>query len=176
MYLCDLCTSPFRSEIDLALRNHEAQSRIINRFMEKFGVKLKDTFRKKLKRHEKHMNKTAEGMVVIESQPGMPTTHATLEKFAQSLLEIGSKRLDEHPEDVTIPDVIQAQRLLIERSRVKVQEDSLRLAVAKMFGGVGSGPLEPIEAVEAPSSILPDGKESYAPNNSNGETRSATGV
>lgn len=99
-------------------------------------------------RHYKHMNATAERPIIIEPQPGVSINRPTLEKFAQRLLEIGDKRLDEHPGDVTIPDVIQAQRLLIERSKVKVQEDSLRLAVAKMFGGIGPGSIEPIEAVE----------------------------
>ncbi|MBI5357041.1 hypothetical protein HZB78_05555 [Candidatus Collierbacteria bacterium] len=94
------------------------------------------------------MDKTSRLPVIIEGNPGIPTTRVTMEKFAQRLLEIGDKKLTQHPEEVTIPDVIQAQRLLIERSRVKVQEDSLRLAVAKMFGGVGPGPIEPIEAVE----------------------------
>lgn len=169
MYLCDICTSPFRSEIDVALRNHEVKARIVDRYMKKFGVTKEDTFRKRLRKHLEHMNKTAEGMVVIEAQPGMPTTHATLEKFAQRLLEIGDKRLDEHPENVTIPDVIQAQRLLIERSRVKVQEDSLRLAVAKMFGGIGPGSIEPIEAVE-------EIKELEGENHAVSEVATATGV
>ncbi|MBI4335826.1 MAG: hypothetical protein HY589_04140 [Candidatus Omnitrophica bacterium] len=159
MYLCDICTSPFRLEIDTALRNHEMMIRVIRRYKDKFGVKLEETFRKRLQTHAKHMNRNAEGLVVIESQPGVGARRATLEKFAQKLLEIGDKRLDEHPERVTIPDVIQAQRLLIERSRVKVQEDSLRLAVAKMFGGVGPGPTEPIEAIEEPAPSLLSGEE-----------------
>lgn len=154
MYLCDICTSPYRSEIDRSLRHHEVKARIIERFMKKFGVRLEDTFRKRLKVHFEHMDKTANAPLVIEAQPGVPTTRISLESFAQRLLEIGNKKLDKHPETVTIPDVIQAQRLLVERSRVKVQEDSLRLAVAKMFGGVGSGPIEPIESLETGSETV----------------------
>ena len=148
MVLCDLCLSPYRSDIERSLRNNERKITLVRRYMTKFNVTLEDTFRKKLQRHEAHMDRTSKLPVIIEGNPGIPTTRVTMEKFAQRLLEIGSLRIAQHPEEVTIPDVIQAQRLLVERSKVKVQEDSLRLAVAKMFGGVGAGPTEPITAVE----------------------------
>jgi hypothetical protein len=71
-------------------------------------------------------------------QPGV-----TIESFAQKLLEMGSIKVQQmNPDEVALKDVIAAQKLLIEKQKVKLTEDQMMLQMAKLFGPQVPEPIE----------------------------------
>lgn len=84
------------------------------------------------------MDKAPNSLIVMKNsqQSGHILSRVNLEHFAQRLLEIGDQMIREKPERVKLHDVISSQKLLLEQKRLRVSEDSLRLAVAQIFGGV----------------------------------------
>jgi hypothetical protein len=94
-----------------------------------------------LRTHITNRHKPADVIIVPQGE-----RRASVESFAQKLLDIGQARIDTDPSKVQIKDVISAQKLLIEKSKLKLGEASLMLNMAKMFGGFGEP--EPIEGEE----------------------------
>lgn len=69
--------------------------------------------------------------------------NATLESFAQRLLDLGMQKAETmSPDQVKMKDVIAGQKLLIEKQKVKLTEDSMILKMAELFGPGVTGLIE----------------------------------
>ena len=65
-------------------------------------------------------------------------TPATVENYAKGVLALGMKMLKNHPEEFRPADVIAAQKLLIDKRKIELQESSLKDSIARLFGGIGT--------------------------------------
>jgi len=128
---CDVCLSPYRREIEAAIKHGQSQFSVASRYQKYFNCGLM-TLRAKLSRHKvKHLGKFTNLIQVPES--GMSRT--SIEALAQGLLDIGIRIVNENPDKVTMRDVIASQKLIFDARRVQLSEDSFKLAMARFFGG-----------------------------------------
>jgi hypothetical protein len=131
---CDVCLSPIRMEIENLLENRVSQREIAIRYASKFlcGV---NTLRAKLSRHKnKHLGMFG-NLRQQDSSESYRMTTTSLEAMGDSLLKIGSKIIKEQPEKVNLRDVVSLQKLLLDRQRMSASNDSLKLSMARFFGG-----------------------------------------
>ena len=131
--VCRICVSPYRDEIDTALQGDKVnKSDIARKYAPLFETSEKN-FYQSLTRHidKKHSKSN-----VVVLSPNGAVKMATVESFAQKLLEIGDTMANESPEKVSMKDVIAAQRLVIEKAKLKMGETELMLKVAEIFGGI----------------------------------------
>ena len=126
----------------------------------------------KVRRHRRHLEQAKQIEVIklpdASPQPKMP--RVSMEQFAQRMLKIGYKALDfleSHPLQIKMQDVIASQRLLIEKQKLSIHEDALKLCMARFFGGF-SQPKEDLQEGEEvndpklpkpPGALLPADKE-----------------
>jgi hypothetical protein len=145
-YNCALCHSPYREEIEKQWTSKKVPRTVIfNSYISKLPIKPSfGNFYGMVRRHikEKHgasnitMIQFQKDSVVV--QPGV-----TIESFAQKLLEMGSIKVQQmNPDEVALKDVIAAQKLLIEKQKVKLTEDQMMLQMAKLFGPQVPEPIE----------------------------------
>lgn len=169
---CDICLSPYRTEIEAMINAHIPQIEIAKKYLDKFpGCTKVQSLRRKVSRHIRHLDK-ARNFNVIKLPDDSPHAHmprVSMEQFAQRMLEIGSKALDFYelcPSKIKLADVIATQRLLVEKQRLSIHEDALKLAMARFFGGFPV-PKDSIEGEiineprfpKSPGAILPRDKE-----------------
>ena len=169
---CEICTSPYRSEMESLLRAKEPMMNIARKYLDKFkGCTKVNSLMAKIRRHKAHLEQARQIAAVRlpDDSPHEGMSRVSMEQFAQRMLKIGNKALnwyEQFPHLVKLQDVIAAQRLLIEKQRLSIHEDALKLAMARFFGGfpVSKDSIEG-EIVndprlpQPPGAILPGDKE-----------------
>ena len=142
---CRICASPHRREIE-SLVGEVPVSELARKYQPVFGCGL-DALDASIRRHTKGKHKLSKIMEVI-MHPSTPTDKAVnLEGFAQSLLEIANVNMMEDPSKIKVRDALAAQKLLIEKQKVKIGETALMMSMAKLFGGFPDAPILPGEEV-----------------------------
>lgn len=160
---CDICVSPWRGQIESAIDAHMLRKDICAKYMQYFpGCNVPVSFLQKINIHIKHRSRAANIMSFAASGGvGNPSeSRASLESLAQKLLVLGDKAVDlmmNDPSKVDMKDVLTAQKLLIDKKKVRVQEDALKLGMAKFLGGFEDPDIEEGEVIdESKISILPE--------------------
>lgn len=82
-------------------------------------------------------------LVVQTDKSGSSKT--SVEALAAGLLKIGMMIVERYPDQVKLRDVISSQKLLLDKAKLSSQENALKLAMARFFGGF---PLEPVKSDE----------------------------
>lgn len=77
---------------------------------------------------------------IINPGVGVKNTGRDIEGFAAKMLEIGNDLVNNSPDKITMGQVIASQRLLLEKKKLKLDEQQMLIGMAKMFGGF-SGPV-----------------------------------
>lgn len=129
--LCRVCVSPYRSEIETMLRSPVK----IGTITSKYAPLMKctpDQLYYSLKAHIKNRHAPSKAILLAESGQ----SRATLDNFAQKLLEIGTNMIETDPSKVKLADVISAQKAVTDRQKLKLGESELMLKVARLFGGL----------------------------------------
>jgi len=170
---CEICTHPHRSEIEALLRASEPMMEIARKYLDKFeGCNKVRSLMEKIRRHKRHLEQARQIVAVKlpDDSPHESMSRVSMEQFAQRILKIGYKALDYYesfPHLVKLQDVIGAQRLLIEKQKLSIHEDALKLCMARFFGGF-SQPKENLQEGEEvndprlpkpPGTLLPGDKE-----------------
>lgn len=138
---CAICQSPFRDELESLWKNPKVKRmQLYNKYIG--SLPIKQTFGNwyaMMRRHvnEKH-GKANQIIVKFNNDSELANPQHTVESFAQKLLELGMVKVQSmNPGDVAIKDVIQAQRLLIEKDKLKMGQDTMMLQMAKLFAPPG---------------------------------------
>ncbi len=154
---CVICVSPYKTEIDALMRAGVTNPRIAEKYISKFlNNKSAATLVVQMRRHNKHLDQSRRVAVLMMPEPGVHPIlpRASMEQFAQKLLEIGTKallNLETNPDKVQMKDVIAAQRMLIEKQKLSIHEDALKLTMARFFGGFKPPPTLEGEVVNGES-------------------------
>ena len=139
---CQICFSPIRGEIEAFLRKGYSQRVIAEKYLSHFSCGV-ETLRVKISRHKnKHLRKFM-SLVVQTDKSGSSKT--SVEALAAGLLKIGMMIVERYPDQVKLRDVISSQKLLLDKAKLSSQENALKLAMARFFGGF---PLEPVKSDE----------------------------
>ena len=139
---CFICLSPYRKEV-VSLRN---QGISYARIWRKYAVLMNysattQAFALILGNHIRSKHKSDAILIPGEGTPRI-IKNATVESFAQRMLELGIAKVDGMtPETTQLKDVISAQKLLIESKKLKLNEGEFAITMAKMF----APPMAPIE-------------------------------
>lgn len=134
---CRVCLSPFRSEMEAAIKANVRSGEIVK----KYAPLMKTTENKLYQSLRKHLlNNHAPVNAVLVPQVGQKI--ATLENFAQKLLEIGMDKAEKSPEKIQIKDVIAAQKAVTEKAKLKLGETELAIKMAQLFGGISPTPIQ----------------------------------
>lgn len=136
---CLICQSPHRKELDSLLKKRIPVFELVDAYYHFFAnlYKNETSFSAALNSHykKKHPPSLAEALpknsILTKDIQPMP---ATTENYAQQLLEAGMD-----PVKIATAkhaDIIGAQRLLIEKEKLKLQNDALKLAMIKFMAGL----------------------------------------
>lgn len=154
---CRICTSEHRKDIDLLLKNKVGYTTISREYY----PYLKDAYSNEkslaesvrthnIKKHPPSVKdlpvKAAENYKpkVKNTKEGEPMT---VEVWAQKLLELGFD--PDQLKKVKINNIIAAQKLLIDKEKNKIQEDALKITMARLMSGQFKGTPPPILDGEA---------------------------
>lgn len=150
-YGCSICNGPVRDEIDLAIKRGAAMPEVArayhvahNKTYDQFYPSLYSHVKKK---HPPSVNSALKKVTVSKLPPPPPAPApgsqieplqnqqpVTIENFAQKLLEKGFT--SEMMGKVTPNVIIQAQKVLIEKDKLKVQNNALKFAMLKFMSGM----------------------------------------
>jgi len=163
--------SPYRPEIEKLLRQGVPKTVITRKYAPLMNMK-EVNFYKILQRYEKNRGKHANvslanlttGPIIDPGNGVIAQPSKTVEEFAAKLLQIGMQMAEENPGQVRMRDVISAQKLLMDKQKLKLDEQSMMLNIAKLFGGFGApsfdGELDATpqsRAAQEPNSLLREG-------------------
>lgn len=130
--ICRLCLSPYRSEI-VKLVN---QGVVFKRIYDKYAPLMNYTFGDRgfymmTRRHIKDQHKE-EGLIV--PQTDNKVSPATIENFAQRMLDLGMQKIEDvEPDTIALKDVISAQKLLLDSKKLRLSENAMDLMLGKLF-------------------------------------------
>lgn len=156
---CPVCTNPYyHSEIDQALLAGHSYEDVagafyppLTQFFTSKEQLLNFITRHAVEKHTKALQKTevklpaAPEPSAVLKQKDHPIT---IEGWAQKLLEMGFE--PEILKKLKPSDIVAAQRLLIEKEKLKLQNDSLKLAMLKFMSGLSDeSDLQVIQGEEA---------------------------
>lgn len=159
---CGICLSPYRYQLEQAYIERIPKKDLIEKYVKtmvggKTGFRSPEAFTQALWRHMKNPHyKKSKKFPYLEAPPGSPqkTTAATLQSLSQGLLQIGAdmvKYWQDHPDEarkeLKMNDVIRAQDAITNRMRVEVEQDALKLTMAKLMGGFIPATVEEGEVV-----------------------------
>lgn len=133
---CIVCLSPYRRDIEREIKNKRPDLHIARDYLEYLPSKSAMSLRQIINRHKKHLKYENQIMVV---NPGdhPAITKTTVESYAKHLLQIGKQMALETPWRFEPKDVIAAQELVIKQKQLNLQENAMKVSLAKMFGGIG---------------------------------------
>ncbi len=162
--MCRICLSPYRKEIVSAYKEGISSRRLYKKYAPLMNYNSKPaSFAKILQRHIKDEHN--EDAIVIPSAPdsAIQVKRATLEGYAMRMLDLGMAKADNStPGDIKFRDVNQAVKLQLDAQKLKIAEDAMALAMAKMFGPPIAGEVigEGVEDAEyEPDGISEPGRE-----------------
>jgi len=142
---CQLCNSPYRSQIEQTWKAGVPRKEIYDHFMSKTGHKSPLSLEAACYRHfaKKHYNEAKKHIPLnapADSPHRMSTTN--LNDLSQGLMDIGAGMVDfwkDNPlvarKELKIGEIMKAQDSVTNRMKVQVTQDALKLQMAKMFGG-----------------------------------------
>lgn len=167
---CQFCLSPYRYQIEQAFKSGVKRPEIADHYHSELKYATKGSFVRALQRHFeadhfKKAKKVAPAVAPKGSEHKMP--NATLKGLSQSLLNIGQDMVEYYKDnplvarkELNFREIIKAQDALTNRMKVEVQQDALKLAMAKFFGGfIPQNKGEVIDGEESEISLLPENKE-----------------
>jgi hypothetical protein len=144
---CDICFSFYKAEIEAAMDNKIPLKKLAEKYKKLFIYGEVADLYFNLARHYNHLSEAR--LVVINYRALTERTaesnkrKVTIETLAQKLLEVGDDILEQYTADpkeamkhVNMNHVFSAQKVLLEKKRVKVEEDALKLGMAKLFSGL----------------------------------------
>lgn len=166
---CKICTSPFRYQIESAWKNKPVRSKsartaIAEKYQGELGYKTRNAFYRAVQRHFEHFKQAQRFPYLVKpdkSPHAIPKSSLT--SLSQSLLDIGGKMANfykENPSEarkkLSFNEIFKAQDALTNRMRVEVQQNALKIAMAKLFGGFLEEDVEEGELLdeESPMAVL----------------------
>ena len=129
---CRICTSPHRHEIDSLVKDTPI-SDVCRQYAVVYGCTERQ-LQGSIRNHMRGRHKLPKQEVIMHPSQ-VSEGPVNLDTFAQSLLDIAGKQIAMDPSKVKIRDALAAQKLLIERQKVKIGETALMMSMAKLFGG-----------------------------------------
>ncbi len=134
--LCDLCVSPYCSEIVSAKKQGMMVKILFEKYAPLMGYKSPfHAFEVMLWRHIKKGHKSDAVLTVTPPGSALPVKRATLENYSKRMLSLGLEKAENTTSDtVSFKDVNQAIKLSLEASKIKIAENALELQMNKMFG------------------------------------------
>lgn len=134
MASCRVCLSPHRREIEGLVRSKEYPwAYIAEKYCGVFGCE-KRQLEASIRCHIKGRHKIVENVGILHPSQ-VQDGPVNLETFSQKLLDIANRQVFEDPSKVKVRDALAAQKLLIEKAKVKIGETALMMSMAKLFGG-----------------------------------------
>lgn len=149
---CKVCQSPFRRDIEKLHRKGYGPTEIAKHYWTEMGYAHLKNCADKMRLHflKKHpppiedivpvtpllaleQEKEAKLMPVKESTKGYPMN---IENYAQELLEMGFT--EDMMKKVRPAQILQAQKILIEKEKLKTQRDALKFTMAKFMAGLAT--------------------------------------
>jgi hypothetical protein len=127
---CFICLSPFKNEVVSLRKKGVPALQIYNKLAKQMRYdKSEERFADCLTGHirDKHL---FAGLIIPENA----TRAATLENFAQKMLEMGMEKISTmDSSQVAIKDVVSSQKLLLDSKKLKLTEDAMMGMLAKLF-------------------------------------------
>jgi len=138
---CRICLSPYRKEIDHLLMGRHSYMEVATKFQKEFKAPASLLYQS-IRNHYTRKHSPPNEIVI----PAYGVNGNKIELFAQHMLEFGEKMIKDEPERVEMRDVISAQKLTLEKARLKLDQAGMMIEMAKVFGGFSKP--EPIEGEE----------------------------
>ena len=153
---CRICESPYRDEIERLIKKGIAQKEVYTTFAPAFEtapVNLKMSFYKHFKKKHPPLldpvpqrsylaerNQIKQEQQARDAQIAPPTQNKVAntnspEAYAERLLELGFSPELMNSKKVSHKDIVSAQKLLIEKERVKNERDALKISLLKLMAG-----------------------------------------
>lgn len=168
---CHICLSPYRREIEKQIADGKPTFTVAKEYDQYFPIE-RDTFKNLMYKHMKEHLKYSGAIMVLHDANGV-VTPAKIETYAKKLMRLGLQMIDETPWVFEPKDIIAAQDLLLKTKTLSLQEDVVKMSMARIFGGVGKDKLadldniedidleenEPARIGENTASLLPEDKE-----------------
>ena len=133
---CRVCSSPYRREIDEALKAGIIRRKIYDRYAPLLHYEYSEhSWGVMLSRHKNH--KPYDGAILVPTPIGsaIQVKRVTLETYTKKMLELGIDKANETtPDKVKFQDVNNAIKLSLDAQKIKIAENALELQMAKMFG------------------------------------------
>ena len=136
---CSLCVSPLRPEIERLLKKGVPIIDISRSYHEVFN-NTEASLYLKIKRHitRKHPVRiidTEAAKEKLRERAAQVASGATIENYADQMLKIGLSDELLNPGRVSHANVISAQKLKLDKDKLKLQSDATRMAMINRGGG-----------------------------------------
>lgn len=126
-----ICLSPYEREISSMRRQEIPWATIYKKYRPLMNYKSSQQAFTRLV--SLHINGNHKSTVTVLPN-SLQKTAATVESFAQRMLELGVEKLDNTPANqITFGDVIASQRMLQESKKLKLTEDAMAQMMRKLF-------------------------------------------
>lgn len=134
MKICQLCVSPYRSEILKVWDEGYPRKLIYQKYKPLMQYKgLEISFVQMVWRHKRQNHQVK--AIVLPTQVEKMARRANLESVVQKLTDLAALKLESMtPEDVKLRDVFGGHKTLIESKKLKLTEDAMTIALGKLFG------------------------------------------
>jgi len=148
---CQICYSPYRKEMEkMVLKNGSSMMAVARKYAKVMGKK-ESTVYQAVQRHfgKKHYDKLrmiGPGVTSAKIEAHFEEDYeraVTFEEAGQTLLQQGMKQVDELSAKEKLNMATKMQKVNLEGKRQQLEENQLKLQVAKLFGGfLGQQPIK----------------------------------